>query len=425
MLVYDKYIFGSQREIDENGYLRVGICNITKAQVRPYYGREIPNYDLMGLDSNTIYGVLCPAEELQSAASTFNNIPLCRKHIKVDVENVPSKDIVGSLGDNCVFESPYLKNSLIVYDKKEIDLIMSGKKKELSCGYTYEPVKESGEFDGVHYDVKMTNIVGNHIALVKQGRAGRDVMVADTLKELKDGLLNSLKEKVMAVFDNEIPDEQEQSQDAGEETALQQGEQEMAEQVKEEAKVEEPVQEVVADAEPAPAEEQKAEEKPVEDAQPAEAPVVEDACSKDEDKKEEKKDDKKEEAKEEKPAEKEDDKEKVAEDKCGKMAKDSEIVMDIDAIKKQVYDEAIADFKDRELARKAVRCIVGDVDVFAFDSAEDIYKFACEKAGVNCEGIANFKSAFCGLSAGRKKLSLDAAPISSGDSECFNGIRVE
>ena len=116
------------------------------------------------------------------------------------MDDVPKEKIVGSLGDHASFDGTYLKNNLIVYDKKDIDKIMSGKKKELSCGYRYTPVRESGEYEGQHYDFKMTDIIGNHVALVKQGRAGRDVMVADTSK----GLLETIKEKILAVFDNDL-----------------------------------------------------------------------------------------------------------------------------------------------------------------------------------------------------------------------------
>lgn len=203
MLVFDKNRFGSKREIDEaNGYLRVTGCNITKSQIRPYYGKEIPGWRDFGLDADTIYNVYCPEEELKKALESFNNLPLTREHIEVDVENVPKDKIVGSLGDHAEYKRPYVKNNLIVYDKKDIDWILSGKKKELSCGYRYTPVRQSGEFDGKHYDFIMTDIVGNHVALVKEGRAGHDVMVADespnfTENQIDNTLLDKGEEEML------------------------------------------------------------------------------------------------------------------------------------------------------------------------------------------------------------------------------------
>ena len=86
----------------------------------------------------------------------------------------------------------------------------------------------------------------------------------------------------------------------------------------------------------------------------------------------------------------------------------------------------MADFKAREDARKAVRSIVGDVNVMAFDSADGIYKFACEKAGMDLTEIVSFKDAFRGLSASKKlKLAMDASPVSGSNEECsFKNIRI-
>ena len=113
---------------------------------------------------------------------------------------------------------------------------------------------------------------------------------------------------------------------------------------------------------------------------------------------------------------------KADEKKEDKMAKD--MAMDIDTIKTEIRDEVVADYKARETARKAVRKIVGDVDVFAFDSAEEIYKFACEKSGMDLNEIASYKDAFRGLTAGKTKLALDASPISGSDVECLKDIRI-
>ena len=720
MIVYDKNTFGSNREIDEvNGYLRVDECNISKCQVRPYLGREIPNWREFDLEPDKIYNVYCPREELKKAVPTFNNLPLTREHIEVDVDNVPKEKIVGSLGDHASFEYPYLKNNLIIYDKKDIDLVMSGKKKELSCGYRYTPVRQSGEADGQHYDFVMTDIVGNHVALVKQGRAGRDVMVADSSK----GILETIKEKIMAVFDNdlvgdefkesehprdkdgkfttaggsgsslkddkdvenywqgsgskesqgagvvkvmkkqledlkaehkkifgkpmfvskeeqergemigkqikdledeiakkesegsekkdagstkssvepkiknylkekitgwyknakqdydvdgeflgveekenssggkdlvikykedgkelkstigwykeytpeqmydiwmelgadddmtgdkkldkkqekvnivmkefkdgelksgsgekvtdpkqaiaialseadkvakdkEIPEKQDEPEKAGDDKALNKGEKKMADEVKEtpaEEKVTEDACKKAEDKEVKPACDEKEDKRKLIDEiggilkdklseeewrtviKKAEELAYNDseASADDEDKKDlkgkekkafaegvvygeekEKAEPKKLDSEHESEGMKkaEEKKEEKAEDK--KMAKDEALVMDADAIKAEAKAEVIADFKARETARRAVRKMVGDVDVFAFDSAEEIYKFACEKAGMDLNEIVSFKDAFKGLSLNKSKLAMDASPVSGSDVECFKDIRL-
>ena len=604
-MIFDKNSINTNRKIDTvNGYLRVEECNISKCQVRPYLGKEIPNWREFGLEADKIYNVYCPKEELEKAAETFNNLPLTREHIEVDVERVPKEKIVGSLGDHASFEYPYLKNNLIIYDKKDIDLVMSGKKKELSCGYRYTPVQQSGEVDGQHYDFVMTDIIGNHVALVKQGRAGRDVMVADSSK----GILETIKEKIMAVFDKdlvgdefkesehpraengqfttaggsgssekedefseqrkfakehdldfmepeefkkltgmsyadfnkkypwpkkkdvigdakqseaeqekvgvvmkefkegelksgsgekvtdpkqaiaialseadkiakdkEIPEKQDEPEKAGDEVALNKGEKKMADEVKEapaEKKVEEVKEEKVTedackkaeDKEVKPACDEKEDKRKLIDEiggilkdklseeewrtviKKAEELAYNDseASADDEDKKDLKGKEKKafaegvvygEEKEKDEPKKldsehesegmkkAEEKKEEKAEDK--KMAKDEALVMDADAIRAEAKAEVIADFKARETARRAVRKMVGDVDVFAFDSADEIYKFACEKAGMNLNEIVSFKDAFQGLSMAKaSKLAMDASPVSGSDVECFKDIRL-
>lgn len=718
MLVYDSIIvnggfLGSNRKLDENGYLRVKTCNITKEQVAPYLGKEIPNWKDFNLESDKIYYVYRPKDELEKAVETFDNLPLTREHIEVDTENVPKDKIVGSLGDRAEFKSPYIKNSLIVYDQKDIDWIMSGKKKELSCGYRYTPVQKSGEFDGKHYDFIMTDIIGNHVALVKEGRAGHDVMVADEkpiemenimiedefkesehprekngqftskggesggsieksvfvvknkdnntnerkfnskeeaekwisgqlepiygkerseLKELRDKSYSISKEKeethkelidgsekessgernkrdltghdvflkmvrkpsnldevknesrnngtdkvkvvetidlndedydkltkyplrdydflkgkggydeegnrtavairtkgkptlvidpsgssyarYMGIFydnleeenknmindsseqekvgivmkefkegklksgsgekvtdpkqaiaialseagkakDEDIPDEQDKPETAGEEKAE-----------KEDNKMEDKKKESLA--EDKCAKDEKVDKRKLIDeiggilkgkvdeelwktvigkAEKIAYNESEVGTANDEDKIESKKDfaegvvygekKEKEEPKKldsehesegmKKFEEKKESEDKCATDKCdGKMAKD-EMTFDIDTIKAQVRQEVIEDFKAREEARKAVKSTVGDVNVMAFDSCEDIYKFACEKAGMNLSEIASYKDAFKGFSAGKALkggLALDATPKSSGNvEECLKDIR--
>ena len=77
------------------------------------------------------------------------------------------------------FDAPYLTNSLTVTDADAIAKIKTGEFRDLSAGYLCDVVMESGIFDGKHYDGVMKNIRGNHVALVREGRAGHDVRVAD------------------------------------------------------------------------------------------------------------------------------------------------------------------------------------------------------------------------------------------------------
>lgn len=63
---------------------------------------------------------------------------------------------------------------LKVTDSSLINKITSGKKPELSLGYSVELKKSAGEYNGERYDYIQTGIVYNHLAVVEYGRAGRN-----------------------------------------------------------------------------------------------------------------------------------------------------------------------------------------------------------------------------------------------------------
>lgn len=169
------------RRVDVDGRMHVEISNISKACVSPYYGREIPNSEALGLEPDRIYQLLRDPAELEKGAATFNNIPLLNKHIPISAADPQHQSVVGATGGNCQFVAPYLQNSLVIWDASSIAGIETGDQKELSSAYRYVADMTPGTFDGVAYDGRMTEIVGNHVALVEVGRAGADVVVGDSL----------------------------------------------------------------------------------------------------------------------------------------------------------------------------------------------------------------------------------------------------
>jgi hypothetical protein len=86
---------------------------------------------------------------------------------------------VGSLGTDTEFINPYLDNTLVIWDDESQAGVDSGQKRELSSSYRYTADMTPGEHQGVDYDGRMTAIYGNHVALVEAGRAGPDVIVGD------------------------------------------------------------------------------------------------------------------------------------------------------------------------------------------------------------------------------------------------------
>jgi len=176
----------SVRRIDQDGHLFVETTPISKAVVNPYYGKEIPGFQKLGLDPERIYNLLRDPKELKAAATTFAGKPLLLIHKPVNADEHPREIVVGSVGDDVEFKAPYLMAPLNIWDAEAIKLIESKKQRELSCGYQYEPVMEPGTYEGERYDGRMTNIKGNHLAIVESGRAGADVFVADQALKPKE-----------------------------------------------------------------------------------------------------------------------------------------------------------------------------------------------------------------------------------------------
>ena len=171
----------SMRRVDVDGRLHVDGCNISKANVCPYIGAEIPGgVEELGLKADQVYMLYRDAAELEAAAPTYERAPLMMHHIAVSAENPQKYYVVGTLS-NVRYTHPYLRADLTIWDAEAIKRVESGEQREISCGYRYTPDMTPGEIDGVKYDGIMRNIIANHVALVEAGRAGPDVLVSDSL----------------------------------------------------------------------------------------------------------------------------------------------------------------------------------------------------------------------------------------------------
>jgi hypothetical protein len=175
-LAFDK----STRSIDADGRLHVGKSHISKSNICPYIGKEIPGYEALGLDPDKIYNLFRDPAELKKAASTFARLPILKEHVPVTVDTPQPDLVIGAIGSDVSFDTPYLDADLCFWDAEAIAGIETGDVQELSCAYRYVPVMEPGEYEGKPYDGRMTQIQGNHVAKVENGRAGPDVVVGDS-----------------------------------------------------------------------------------------------------------------------------------------------------------------------------------------------------------------------------------------------------
>jgi 8-oxo-dGTP pyrophosphatase MutT (NUDIX family) len=198
-LAFDR---ASQRSYDHNGWMHVKSTPITKANICPYFGREIPGYEELGLEPDKIYQLLRDPSELEHAVKTANNLPLLSEHVPVtldDYEAESRKYVIGSTGTDAEWDAPYIKQSLVVWAKPDIDGIENKDKYEISCGYYYDADMTPGVYENEHYDGVMRNIRFNHAAIVEKGRAGPDVVVCDSQLNLTRGKTMKLKGKARRV----------------------------------------------------------------------------------------------------------------------------------------------------------------------------------------------------------------------------------
>ncbi len=166
----------SQRTIDDNEFTRVANCIITSAGVFEYLGREIPNYQSLGLDANQIYKLYRPADEIDKAKDTFKDMPLLDTHLVVYADDIPKSNVIGTLSSDINFDGKDLTCSIVLWDKEAVEQIEARGKKGLSAGYRYTPVVKSGVHDGAVYDIIMTDLSANHVAHVENPRNTKSII---------------------------------------------------------------------------------------------------------------------------------------------------------------------------------------------------------------------------------------------------------
>lgn len=419
-LAFDR---ASVRKLDHVGRLQVAVSNISKANVCPYYGREIPGWEELGLEPDKIYQLYRDPEELKKAAETFNNIPILCIHTPDFPGDPPREYRVGSTHSSASFDGTYLTNGLSIWDNSAIAGIETEEQKELSSSYQYVADMTPGESpDGEAYDGVMRDIVGNHVALVETGRAGPDVVVGDSLPlELKYMKLDRKGVAIRAALGAFLKPRLAQDAAPKELTAILNANKTPKAIAQAVAKLCKP--RLAADMEIEPEELVEIIEASEQTVEPEEevkvtgdsdheaiisllreAGVSEEVIAKiaaslapaaamDEDKDDDK-DDKKE------------------NDKVDKPAMDAAIRLAADAATKK----AAENFRAVREAEQAVRPLIGDV--VAMDSAEDVYRTALEQSGVDIDGV--HPSAFPSLVKMAISQKDNKRPVIAQDSESIS-----
>ena len=383
------------RRYDADGQLHIHRTPISKATVNPYRGNEIPNSEQLGLEPERIYYLLRDPGELAKAAPSFQNKQLMFKHIAVSADDPKQDSIAGTIGSEVEFQAPYLMADMAIWDAEAIAGVETDTVRELSASYRYRADMTPGMYEGQRYDGVMRDIEGNHVALVQAGRAGSDVMAADskleTIMETKFGkalyaLLcaaspklaadAALKPMVIGLTRKQCDITALTPKLLAMDAEMRKPETLAAMQAAKDAASEEETEEEKKEAA-----DKKAKDKKAMDAEHPKGCMCGD-CKMGRDAEE---DDREGESKEDGEKRRKDAKDRKAKD--AKHAKDSEEDEKKKAEDgmKHAMDEFKRDLRDAAEARRTVRPVVGDV--LAQDSAEGIYTFALDQMKVDHAGV--------------------------------------
>lgn len=100
-------------------------------------------------------------------------VPITNDHPPERVVNAGNAKAlsIGSTGENVRHDEQYVMDSLLITHEDGVKAVEGGKR-ELSCGYTLDLVREDGVYEGQPYEYRQTNIRYNHVAIVRHARAG-------------------------------------------------------------------------------------------------------------------------------------------------------------------------------------------------------------------------------------------------------------
>ncbi len=173
-------------EMTPEGYLRVW-ASIARTGIQHYTDAD-----------GSIRKEFRPETEVASPESlaSFAGKAITMEHPPVLLDSENTKDYqIGFTGSEIVYDNGFVKAVMTVTDRETIDKVMRGDVREVSAGYrvNYDPtpgVTDSGE----HYDGIQKEISGNHVAIVRRGRAGPQVRLHLDRLDAADPSLISIEE---------------------------------------------------------------------------------------------------------------------------------------------------------------------------------------------------------------------------------------
>ena len=122
-----------------------------------------------------------PPEEVfaTDALSSFSLVPVTDDHPGPFLDATNTRTFArGAAGDRPVKDGDFVRAQLLVTDAELIAKLEDGAAREVSCGYSCDLEFNPGTApNGERYDAIQRGIRGNHVAIVRRGRAGPEARV--------------------------------------------------------------------------------------------------------------------------------------------------------------------------------------------------------------------------------------------------------
>lgn len=167
------------------GYLIARNVPIARTGMQEYLAREL---GISG-DGERLVKVYRHPEDVfdRAAVASFEGKPLTDEHPPEGVDATNHAAYGKGHLQNVRREGERLTADLVITDPALVSEVKNGVKREVSCGYNCDYTPDA---DGY----KQTNIRGNHVAVVHQGRAGHDVAIKDSAPAARKGTKMTLAE---------------------------------------------------------------------------------------------------------------------------------------------------------------------------------------------------------------------------------------
>jgi hypothetical protein len=183
-IMNDKLNLNSIKIDATTGFLHTPVI-MCRSGIQDYVGFEL---GLTGDDAKKIFNVLRHPDDVlhPDSVKTYTNLPVTDDHPSegwVHIDNVKAlqKGQVSNITEDTKDDEVILKGDMVITDADLISKVNSGKV-EVSVGYSYKLEREPGEYKGVNYDFKYTDITANHLSVVDAGRCGETCKITNDKK---------------------------------------------------------------------------------------------------------------------------------------------------------------------------------------------------------------------------------------------------